>query len=150
MCGELSTAQAGASGGVMNVAHYIIPHGQTQSSRVCSYLIILLRLMLPRDHFIFFMLCFTTVGVKCCVTAVKKLPRSSLQCCYIFRVLRDHWCQHYLVIRIEYRSSRCWRCKGIALYIMHHVQTQSNLVCSFLVILLWLMLLRDHFDSRFL
>jgi hypothetical protein len=24
-----------------------------------------------------------------------------------FLVLRDHWCQHYKVLRIEYRSSRC-------------------------------------------
>jgi hypothetical protein len=37
----------------------------------------------------------------------KELPRTSLQCCSIFLVLQDHWCQHYKVLRIEYRSSRC-------------------------------------------
>jgi hypothetical protein len=36
------------------------------------------------------------------------------------------------------------------LFITPHVQTQSNRVCDFHVILLWLMLPRDHFVSSFL
>jgi hypothetical protein len=36
------------------------------------------------------------------------------------------------------------------LFIIPHVQTQSNRVCNSYVILLWLMLPRDHFVSRFL
>jgi hypothetical protein len=35
-------------------------------------------------------------------------------------------------------------------FIIPHVQTQSNRVCETLVILFWLMLPRDHFVSRFL
>jgi hypothetical protein len=35
------------------------------------------------------------------------------------------------------------------IFIIPHVQTQSNRVCNSLVILLWLMLSRDHFVSRF-
>jgi hypothetical protein len=35
------------------------------------------------------------------------------------------------------------------LFIIPHVQTQSHRVCSSYVILLWLMLPRDHFVSRF-
>jgi hypothetical protein len=85
------------------------------------------------------------------VRSCKKLPRTSLQNCYIFLVLRDNWCQHYEVLRIEYRSSRCYGAWGkLHLFSIPHVQTQSNRVCNSYVILLWLMLPRDHFVSRFL
>jgi hypothetical protein len=43
-----------------------------------------------------------------------------------------------------------WACGMLHLFIISHVQTQSNQVCNFHVILLWLMLLMDHFVSRLL
>jgi hypothetical protein len=75
------------------------------------------------------------------------------QCCYISLVLQDHWCQHYWVLKFEYRS---WvplkpvlgDVRDVAL-IHSHVQIQSNRVWNCHVILLWLMLPRDHFVSRF-
>jgi hypothetical protein len=39
--------------------------------------------------------------------------------------------------------------RDVACFIILHVQTQSNRVGNSLVILLWLMLPRDHFVSRF-
>jgi hypothetical protein len=53
---------------------FIIPHVQTRSNRVCNSYVILLWLMLPRDHFVSRFLYFTTTGVKCCVAAVKCCP----------------------------------------------------------------------------
>jgi hypothetical protein len=37
----------------------------------------------------------------------KQLSLTLLQCCYIFLVLRDHWCHQNKVFRIVYHSSRC-------------------------------------------
>jgi hypothetical protein len=53
---------------------FIIPHVQTQSNRVCNSYVILLWLMLLRDHFVSRFLYFTTAGVKCRVAAVKSCP----------------------------------------------------------------------------
>jgi hypothetical protein len=51
---------------------------------------------------------------------------------------------------MEYRSSRCKGAWGMLhLVIILRVQTQSNRLCIFHVILLWLLLPRDHFLSRF-
>jgi hypothetical protein len=53
---------------------FIIPHVQTQSNRVCNFHAILLRFMLPRDHFVSRFWFCTTAGVKCSVAAVKSCP----------------------------------------------------------------------------
>jgi hypothetical protein len=53
---------------------FIISHVQTQSNRVCNSYVILLRLMLPMDHFVSRFFYFATAGVKCCVAAVKSCP----------------------------------------------------------------------------
>jgi hypothetical protein len=53
---------------------FSILHVHTQLNRVCNSLVILVWLMLPRDHFVSRFLCFTTAGVKCCVAAVKSCP----------------------------------------------------------------------------
>jgi hypothetical protein len=87
--------------------------------RVCNSLVILLWLMLPRDHLVSWILHLATAGVKCRVAAVKSFP-----------ALHFSVKLHFLIIT--------------------HVQTQSNRVCNSYVILLWLMLPRDHFVSRIL
>jgi hypothetical protein len=51
-CWELNTAQAGARGRE-RFELFIIPNLQTQSNRVRNFQVILLWLMLPRDHFVF-------------------------------------------------------------------------------------------------
>jgi hypothetical protein len=51
-CWELSTSQDGARGACGMLHIFIIPHVQTESNRVCNFNVILLRLMLPRDHFV--------------------------------------------------------------------------------------------------
>jgi hypothetical protein len=45
-----------------------------QTESVCNVHVILLWLMLPRDHFVSRYLYFTTTGAKCCVAAVKCSP----------------------------------------------------------------------------
>jgi hypothetical protein len=42
--------------------------------------------------------CLNVCGLCRCQVlcgSCNKLPRTSLQYCYIFLVIRDHWCQHY-------------------------------------------------------
>jgi hypothetical protein len=48
-------------GGVRDVALFHYPHAQTQSNRVCNFRIILLLLMLRRDHTFFPDICSTLV-----------------------------------------------------------------------------------------
>jgi hypothetical protein len=80
------------------------------------------------------------------VYAGKNLPRTSLQCSYIFLVLSA-------ILSVENRVPLkpvlgAWGM--LRIFIFPHVQTQSNRGCNSLVILLWLMVPRDHFVSRFL
>jgi hypothetical protein len=42
-----------------------------------------------------------------------------------------------------------WAWGMLHVFIFPHVQSLTNLVCNSVVILLWLMLQRDHFDTRF-
>jgi hypothetical protein len=104
----------------------------------------------PRDHFVSRFLYFTTAGVKYCVAAVKS-------CTVLhFSVVIFFWSFGI----IDASTIKCWElstaqvgAKGafrmLHLFIISHVQTQSNRVCNSYVILLWLMLPRDHFVSRF-
>jgi hypothetical protein len=60
--------------GVRDVALIHYP-SCTQSNQVSILInVILLWLMLPRDHFVSRFLYFTTASVKCCVSAVKMCP----------------------------------------------------------------------------
>jgi hypothetical protein len=72
-------------GSVRDVALYVIPHVQTQSSKVCSSLVILLWLML-RGITLFpdFILHNSRCQVLC--GSCKKLPRTSLQCCLYYLI----------------------------------------------------------------
>jgi hypothetical protein len=132
---------------IWDVAYiFMVPHVQTQSNRVCNFLVILLWLMLPRDHFVSRFLYFTTAGVKCWVAAVKSCPVLH------FSVVIFFWSFGIIGASII----KCWElstaqagararegCCTFSLSLMHRV-------CISLVILLWLMLPRDHFFPDFL
>jgi hypothetical protein len=61
--------------GALGMLHlFIISHVHTHSNRACNFHVLLLWLMLPRDHFASRFLYFTTAGIKCCVAAVKSCP----------------------------------------------------------------------------
>jgi hypothetical protein len=75
----------------------------------------------------------TTAGAKCCVAA-----RTSLKCCYILLVLRDHWVEDYWELSTAPAGAR-----GREEYCTF-VQTQSTIDCKFHVILQFVMLLMDH------
>jgi hypothetical protein len=69
---------------------FIIPYVQTQWNRVCNFHVILLWLMLPKNHHVsIFILNKNRCQVLC--GSCKNLPLTSFQCCYNFLVLRDHW-----------------------------------------------------------
>jgi hypothetical protein len=57
--------------------------------------------------------------------------------CYSFEIFTVNWRQNLWLMMLH-------------VLIIPHVQTQSNRVCNFYVILLWLMLPRDNFVSRIL
>jgi hypothetical protein len=77
----------------------------------------------------------------------KKLPRTSLQCFYIFLVLKDHW-----LLRVENWVALNPVLGGVRdVAPIHYPSCTDSIKRSLqsLVILLWLMLPRDHFVSRF-
>jgi hypothetical protein len=121
-----------------------------QSNWVCSFHLILLRIMLPIDDFYSRSLYLTTAVVECCVAAV---IWTSLQCCNIFLVLRDHWfCTALLGVEnwVRLRPLQAG-VRDVAFFIILPVQTQSNLVCSFRVILLTVInTYEGHIFSRFI
>jgi hypothetical protein len=71
----------------------------------------------------------------------KKLPSTSLQCCYIFLVLLDHWLQQFKCWKLSNAQSIARELEGCCTFLfslMYRLnQTQSAI---FIVILLWLML----------
>jgi hypothetical protein len=68
---------------------FVIPHVQTQSNRVCNSLVILLSLMLPRDHFVSrffkFQLVYNTYGLPTLTSfeRVNALPPFDVICSYL-------------------------------------------------------------------
>jgi hypothetical protein len=102
---------------------------------VYNFHVILLRLMLL--HPFFQILYFKAGGAMCRVAAVNKLPRSSLQCCYIYLVFGIIESTTFCALKIEYRSSRCQGRDGCFTFsFFPHVQTNSNQVWNVHVILL--------------
>jgi hypothetical protein len=122
---------------------------QTQANRVCNSPVILLWLMLPRDHFVSRFLCFTSAGVKCCVAAVKSCPYFISVLLY-FSGPSESLMPALLIECWELSTAQpmLWAWGMLHVFIIPHVKTFSNRVCNSLVILLWLMLPRDHFVSR--
>jgi hypothetical protein len=104
---------------------------------------------MKKTIFLYFFLLFILHNSRCQVlcSSCKKLPRTSMFLYFsdlsgslmpaLFSV--DYW------VPIKPGGVR-----DVALYIIPHVQTQSNRVCSSLVILMWLMLPRGHIVSGFL
>jgi hypothetical protein len=100
------------------------------SQTVCNFHVILLRLMLPRDHSHRNRRCQAPCG------SCKMLLITLLYCCYIF--IWSFWNTFKY-----YTSSTAMGREGCS-----HVQTNSNRVCNFHVILLQLKLAWDHSFSR--
>jgi hypothetical protein len=136
--------------GAWGTSHlFIIPNVHTQSNRVCNFHLILLWLMLPRDHT--FSKFYTS---RQQVAAVKGFPVAHFSVVIFFWFFGVNnartMCCELSTTLVGARGA----CGMLHLFIIPPVQTQSNRdnyrVCNFHVILLWLMLSRDHFVSRLL
>jgi hypothetical protein len=124
---------------------FIISHVQTQSNRVCNSYVILLWLILPRAHFVSRFLYFTTAGVKCRVAAVQSIPVLH------FSVVIFFW--SFGIINAS--AIECWElgtaqagARGVWDVALVHYSSCADSIkpnCNSYVILLWLMLPRDHF-----
>jgi hypothetical protein len=109
---------------------------------VCNFHVISLFLMLLRDHFGSRYLHITTARVKCCVAAVKSYP-----------VLHFSVVNFFLSFGIiESSTIQCWELSKAQPVLGRHEGCCNfslsfiNRVCNFDVILLFLMLPRDHFQ----
>jgi hypothetical protein len=88
---------------------------------------------------------FTSAGVKCCVAAVKSCPVLHLSVVIFFWSFEIIDASTFKWWELSIAQAGARGVRDVA----PHVQTQSNQVCITLAILLWLMLPRDHFLSRF-
>jgi hypothetical protein len=120
---------------------FVVPHVHTQSNQVCNnFHVIVLFLMLPRDY-IFRYLYITTAGVNCCILHFSVLifygPSGSLSTALLS-------VKNWVTLK-----SVLGGVMVVALFSLSYVQTQSNRICNFHV-MLFLIIPRVHYFQIFI